>query len=185
MTIYDIISKTQRLFYKLFFVPLVRLSFGKCGKKVSIGYNSRFIGIKNINISGNNVFIGENNYFMSTKAKIEIGSNVMFGPNVTMITGDHRVDIIGKHMIDINEQEKTNDNDKDIVLKGDNWVGANSIILKGVTVGVGAVIAAGSVVTKDVEEYAIVAGVPAKVIKYRFSEENIVKHKEMVKENGK
>lgn len=50
----------------------------------------------------------------------------------------------------------------------DVWIGANAVILPGVTVGDGAVIAAGAVVTKDVKPYSIVGGVPAKLIKYRF-----------------
>ena len=53
------------------------------------------------------------------------------------------------------------------------WLGYGTKILEGVTVGDGAVVAAGAVVTKDVPPYAIVGGVPAKVIKYRFSEEDI------------
>ena len=57
--------------------------------------------------------------------------------------------------------------DKDVVFEGDNWVGANAIILKGVTVGKGSVISAGAVVTHDVPPYAIVGGVPAKVIRMR------------------
>lgn len=56
---------------------------------------------------------------------------------------------------------------KPVVIGDDVWIGARSIILKGVHIGKGAVIAAGAVVTKDVPEYAIVGGVPAKVIKYR------------------
>lgn len=59
------------------------------------------------------------------------------------------------------------------VIGNDVWIGANSIIFRGVTVGDGAVVAAGSVVTKDVPAYAIVGGVPAKVIKMRFSNEII------------
>ena len=55
----------------------------------------------------------------------------------------------------------------------DVWIGARAIILDGVNVGHGAIIAANSVVTKDVSPYAIVAGVPAKMIKYRFSEDKI------------
>ena len=56
---------------------------------------------------------------------------------------------------------------KPIVIGDDVWIGACAIILKGVTINNGAVIAAGAVVTKDVEPYAIVAGNPARIIKYR------------------
>lgn len=62
---------------------------------------------------------------------------------------------------------------KSVVLGNDVWVGANALILGGVTVGHGAVIAAGAVVTKDVPDYSVVGGVPAKVIKYRFTAEEI------------
>lgn len=57
----------------------------------------------------------------------------------------------------------------------DTWIGDNVIILAGVSIGDGAIIATGAVVTKDVEPYAIVGGVPAKVIKYRFTEDIISK----------
>lgn len=53
------------------------------------------------------------------------------------------------------------------------WIGADAVILDGVKVGDGAVIAAGAVVTKDVPPYAVAGGVPAKIIKYRFTQENI------------
>lgn len=58
-----------------------------------------------------------------------------------------------------------------IVIKDDVWIGTGSMILSGVTVGQGAVIAACSVVTKDVKPYSVVGGNPAKLIKYRFDEE--------------
>ena len=59
-----------------------------------------------------------------------------------------------------------------IIVEDDVWIGARTVILSGVRIGQGAIIAAGSVVTKDVEPYSIVAGNPAKLIKYRF-EDNI------------
>lgn len=60
-----------------------------------------------------------------------------------------------------------------VIIGNDVWIGANVVILPGVKIGDGAIIAAGAVVTKDVEDYAIVGGVPAKVIKYRFTREEI------------
>ncbi len=62
---------------------------------------------------------------------------------------------------------------KPVTIGNDVWIGANAVVMGGVTVGDGAVIAAGAVVTHDVPPYAIVGGVPAKVIRYRFSEELI------------
>ena len=62
-----------------------------------------------------------------------------------------------------------------IVVKDDVWIGFNSTILSGVTIGQGAIIAAGSLVTKDVAPYSIVGGNPAKLIKYRFEQEVVDK----------
>lgn len=61
----------------------------------------------------------------------------------------------------------------DVVIGNDVWIASNVTIFRGVTIGDGAVIGAGSIVTKDVPNYAIVAGVPAKIIKYRFNSEVI------------
>lgn len=61
----------------------------------------------------------------------------------------------------------------DVIIGNDVWIGYGATILAGVKVGDGAIIAAGAVVTKDVEPYAIVGGVPAKTIRYRFTEEEI------------
>ena len=130
------------------------------------GGGSYFLGIKNISL-GNNVSIGYKNTFYCTKAEIIIGDDVIFGPNVTIITGDHRIDILDRPIASIKDNEKLPENDLPVIFEGDNWIGANSTILKGVTVGKGAVIAAGSVVTKSVPPLAIVGGVPAKIIKYR------------------
>ena len=61
------------------------------------------------------------------------------------------------------------------IIRNDVWIGAGAQVLRGVTVGNGAVIGAGAIVTKDVPEFAVVVGVPAKVIRYRFREELIEK----------
>ena len=71
-----------------------------------------------------------------------------------------------------NDKSQIRDN-RSVEIGNDVWIGANVIILPGVKIGDGAVLAAGAVVTKDVEPYAIVGGVPAKVSRYRFDQEMI------------
>ena len=81
----------------------------------------------------------------------------------------------GKHFQNVEFENSPLRDNRPIVIGNDIWIGANVVILPGVTIGDGAVIAAGAVVTNDVEPYAIVGGVPAKLIKKRFSEEDIQK----------
>lgn len=71
---------------------------------------------------------------------------------------------------------KLPENDLDVVFEGDNWIGMNSTILKGVTIGRGCVVAAGAVVNKSTPPYSVVGGVPAKVLKMRFTKEQIAEH---------
>lgn len=124
---------------------------------------------------GNDVFIGPGARFNASVSGITIADKVMFGPNVTIRGGDHRTDVVGRYMFDV--KEKLPENDLPVVIETDVWVGANVTILKGVTIGQGAVVAAGSVVIKDVEPYAIVAGIPAKKVSVRFIEADVARHK--------
>ena len=83
-------------------------------------------------------------------------------------------------MIDITDEEKLPENDQPVVIEDGVWTGANVIILKGVTIGRGSVVAAGSVVTKSCAPYSIIGGVPAKLIKMRFTPEQIVEHEKLL-----
>ncbi len=126
---------------------------------------------------GNDVFIGPKAYFGSIK-NITIGNKVMFGPFVTILGGDHNTIQVGEYMYDV--EWKLPENDVPIIIEDDVWIGARSIILKGVTIGKGSIVAAGSIVSKDVEPYSVVAGTPARKIKMRFSESDLIKHKEKI-----
>ena len=144
-----------------------------CGKNVHIRPTQSTIkGVENMSI-GDNCLIQKGVMIFCTRAPLIIGNNVGIGPNSTLITGDHRIDIIGKFLMEVTDAEKLPENDLPIVIEDDVWTGANITILKGVTIGHGSVIAAGSVVTKSFPPYSIIGGVPAKLIKRRFSEEEM------------
>jgi acetyltransferase-like isoleucine patch superfamily enzyme len=119
-------------------------------------YNESFLSI------GEKTYIGENNNIRASGGKITIGQNCLISQNVTIVTTNHKI----KKGINIKEQEWSKENNF-ILINDDVWIGAGSVILPGITIGKGAVIAAGSIVTKDVEENAIVAGNPAKLLRYR------------------
>lgn len=110
-------------------------------------------------------------------AKLTIGCLCSIASNVTFVlNGEHRTDCLSTfpfkaHCIKNPVPEAGTKGD--ITIDDDVWIGMGSIIMSGVHIGKGAVIAAGAVVTKDVEAYSIVGGVPAKMIKKRFGEETI------------
>ena len=178
--VYRLFELVSKSFNRLIMNPIIKHELGSCGKKSFIGRGFKIYGIQNLFLS-EKVSVGEKCFVICTKARVIIGPDVMIGPMVTIITGGHRIDLIGKKMDEVLESEKLPENDVDIVLEGDNWIGANSTILKGVTIGKGAVVAAGSVVTKNVPAYSVVAGVPARIIKMRFHSDEISKHEEMIK----
>lgn len=110
-------------------------------------------------IIGDNVVIGRNNV-ITAKSLIKIGSNTIIGSYVQIIDHGHG---FSKNKV-IREQDAIID---DVTIGQDVWIGSGAKILKGVHVGDGAAIGANAVVTDDVPPYAIVGGVPAKIIKYR------------------
>lgn len=174
MSVYAASSKLKRGLHRVLCEPFIKKAFGKCGSNVRIPKGCSFSGIENVSI-GNNVVFGSGMKVLSTRAKLMIGNDVMFGPNVTIVTGDHRIDIPGCTMISLTDKDKLPENDQDVVLEGDNWIGANATILKGITIGQGAVVAAGAVVNHDVPPFSIVGGVPARVLKMRFPQDAIKK----------
>ena len=101
---------------------------------------------------GNNVNILYNCTFMSMGG-IFIGNNVLVGPNVSFVTVNHN--FRNRHIIEC----------KKITINDNVWIGANSVILPGITIGKNSVIGAGSVVTKDVVDNTLVVGNPAKAIR--------------------
>lgn len=96
------------------------------------------------------------------QSNVTLGDNVIMGPDVKIYSRNHNYDSLN---LPIRLQGK---NYFSTNIGDDVWIGANVLIMPGVTVGNHVVIAAGSVVTKDVDDYAVVGGVPAKIIKSRI-----------------
>ncbi len=172
----------------VFAEPGVRISFGKkirCGRGlylkrgasidalsyggISIGNNfslGRYARIECTGVYrdvGNSLKIGHNvgvnDYcYISVRGDIEIGNHVIIGPGAKIFSEKHNFD---DREIPIRLQGETKEK---TIIKDDVWIGANACIAPGVTVGKGSVIGMGSVVTKDVDDYSIMGGVPAELI---------------------
>lgn len=173
-------SQTLKYFAKIFLKYKYLLLY----ENIEIGSNVTLIRvtpednvrIKN-NVSIQNCSIGRFSY-ISDNTKINdalIGRFSSIGPNCMIGLGKHPINKLSTHPVFYSKSYKRhnlisfNFKEKETVSIGnDVWIGANCIILDGVKIGNGAVIGAGSIVTKDILDYQIVAGVPAKIIKTRF-----------------
>jgi len=140
-------------------MPVLKLIFKKIGKNVFIDYGIYFRFPSKIKIF-DEVTIGTGTKFFPSfhnkDAKIIIHNNVRIGPDVCFLGAGHDYKYLNLP-----------DTGDSIIVHKNVWIGAKSIIVQGVVINEGAVIAAGSVVTKNVEAYTIVGGVPAKIIKER------------------
>ena len=136
------------------------MQLGAMGKSTIIRPSASLTNPGNIFL-GENVHINRNAYLWAgSNSKIIIGDNFVSGPGIFITSDNHGI----KRNQLIREQDGVQ---KDVKIGADVWLGAYAIILPGVEIGDGAVVAAGSVVTKNVASYSIVAGVPAKEIGQR------------------
>jgi maltose O-acetyltransferase len=139
---------------------LVARIIKRCGSDVIVKDRCYFGNGRRLSV-GSRSQLGSNAHLAGT---ITIGDDVLMGPDVVMMATSHAFD---RTDIPINQQGEAPE--REIRVGDDVWIGTRVVILPGVTVGSHAVIAAGSVVTKDVPDFGIVGGVPAKLIRMRKS----------------
>lgn len=135
-----------------------KVLFDYCGSNVNIEKGADFGTGKGISL-GDYSGIGVN---CKVRGPLTIGENVMMGPNVNILTHSHNFDRTDIPMC------KQGGNFKSVTIGNDVWIGMNTLILPGVHIGNGVIIGAGAVVTKDIPDYVVVGGVPAKIIKNRI-----------------
>ncbi len=167
----------------------------RVGEKVILDSRSKFEG--NNRIGFGTVFLNSSlgfGSYIATNSFIKnasIGRYACIAGDVSTIQGNHPTNFVSIHPAFYSVENKKfsfvkenkfpnfkyidDQRELSVIIGNDVWIGARATILEGVTIGDGAVIAAGAVVTKDVPPYAIVGGVPAKIIRYRFAEEEIEK----------
>ena len=127
------------------------------GFNVNIERGARFTPELKI---GNNSGIGISS---EINGPVIIGNDVMMGPEVVIYTSGHKYE-----KLDIPMREQGSTEVRPVIIEDDVWIGRRAIIMPGIVVGKGAIIGAGAVVTKNVSQYSIVGGVPARVLKSRI-----------------
>ncbi|MEI6195960.1 MAG: CatB-related O-acetyltransferase [Verrucomicrobiota bacterium] len=152
----------------------IRYPWVQCGKHIHCQASTRFGVRRRYHIVlGDYVGIGTDCLF---QVDTQIGKHVLIAPNVVFLNGKvHRFDIVGKTVWD-----SGCNGDTKLEVADDVWIGHGAVLLAPLRVGRGAIVAAGSVVTKDVPDYSIVGGNPARVIKMRFSPEQILEHERIL-----
>lgn len=165
-------KKIWYLMYTLFGMNLPVSRRAVIFKKIRVFFAKRIIEYcgENVNIEKGAIFtqklkIGDNSGVgirCEMTGDITIGKDVMMGPEVIIYTQNHAFD-----RTDIPMMYQGGTEEKPVIIDDDVWIGRRVIIMGGVHVGKGSIIGAGAIVTKDIEPYSVVGGVPAKVIKKR------------------
>lgn len=153
---------------------ILKQKFKKKNKNASV-YLDGTARIDNISI-GDYTYGPINALTFNDSAKLKIGNFCSIAPRVSfLVSADHYVNHISSYPFKVRIMGESFEgySKGDIIVDDDVWIGYGATILSGVHIGQGAVIAAGAVVSKDVPPYAIVGGVPASLIKYRFEPEMI------------
>jgi acetyltransferase-like isoleucine patch superfamily enzyme len=149
----------------------------KYGGNVHCQLSTHFWSPHKHTVIGDNVGIGKGCHFL---ADIEIGNKVLIASYCSFLNSDdHNYNIVGKTIWDSGRGDKYK-----ITISDDVWIGQGAIIMSPSRIGRGSIVSAGSVVVKDVQPYSIVGGVPARIISWRFTPEEIVEHERILIADG-
>lgn len=157
---------------------ICRSKFGYCADNVIITPPLQILRPKNVFLYSK-TNIASNSFISAYNAKFIIKENCCIAEGLTVHTGNHAM-VVGMFCSDITEANKPKGYDEDVVIDNDVWIGCRVTLLSGVHIGRGAIIAAGAVVNRNIPPYAIAGGVPAKVIKFKWTVEQILEHEKKI-----
>lgn len=160
-------------FIYLYYFGYSRRKFGFCADNVTLIPPLFFSNPKNVYLMGDNGLNNASIYTTNAKFIMKPHSGAAEGLKVS--TGNHAM-ILGRFYRSISEKEKPEGLDKDVIVESDVWIGRNVMLLSGVTIGRGCTVAAGAIVTKNMPPYTVVAGVPARPIKLKWTIDQILRH---------
>lgn|GEM_PF-264620 len=144
-----------------------RRRFAACGPDLDFDPLSSSFDYPKVRI-GSRVFIGAGANF---SGKVTVGDDVMFANGVHITDGYHRWDVVGKTIRDSGPGKKVR-----VHVESDVWIGANVTLMKGVTVGEGAIAGTKALILSDVPPYSVAVGSPSRVVSVRFSDAELVEH---------
>lgn len=163
--------------YRDYFGCMKRSRFGYIADDVTLMPPLRIDNPKNVFLYGDNGL--RNADIMATNAKFIMKPHSGAAEGLRVTTGNHAM-ILGRFYRTITEAEKPKGLDKDVIVESDVWIGRNVTILAGVTIGRGCTIGACSLVNKSTPPYCVVAGVPAKPIKFKWTIDEILEHERIL-----
>lgn len=152
--------------------------WGYWDSTASVDVPIRVSGYRNIFLYENS-HIGPHSIILATNAKFILKRFSESAGGLCVVTGNH-ARIKGKYYRTIKNNDKPKNLDKDVIVNEDVWIGMNVTLLCGVEIGRGSTVAAGAVVTKSVPPYCIVGGVPARVIKFYWTIDEIIEHEKLL-----
>lgn len=182
MKIVDTLKKIKLAFIWVNKSFLLRSDFGSCGKNTVIQNPLRIYEPKSVYLAENVKISAGMSILNSPTEKVIIKRYSAIAANCTIVPGSHRSTVtIPQFLLG---PSHINDKTSNIIINEDVWIGTNVTILSGVEIGRGCIVSAGSIVTKSIPPYALVVGTPAKIIKVKFSIDQIIKHEsELYPEN--
>lgn len=180
-----IVSKLHHMIgtLKSLYYNIDKESFATCGENVILEYPIKINRPQNVYL-GNDVAIRGGLTVISHTGKLIIKDHVDISQSLTVVTGNHTTKPpLNTWQVDCNHSG-LGDKESDVIIENDVWIGINVTIMPNVKIGRGSIIGACSVVTKDIPPYSIAVGNPCKVIRVKFTKDEIIEREKILYPEG-